>query len=282
MFGALTRWIKRKPAKMAGQAYVLPSDDPELNPVTVLDDGDDVAASEASIDSPLAANGGDASGSARTRAVAEVREGLGELGAQLRALGQRIQAQTMGQAKLLEALAALPALLREATPGGAAQVLEQVANRVEAGQRETALQVRALVEGLAAQDAQRAAQVQGLVEQMARTQRTQVRQQIIALRAGRAALASQRNHQEELERAQQGKLNALQHENAQNFFRMEERARKSGRQQLAVTAAAALVAIAALAVVVASYAGAFKDSPVAPPPQAERERVVTKDAMLQK
>ena len=118
MFKFVTRMFKKKQAE--AEPYQLPSDDPELNPILVEEDGDEIPAEEVvMLNSRLLApvNPLDpANMSVRTRAVVEMKNGLTDLGQHVRMLGQRLHAQSMGQSRLIEALATLPATLKEVLP----------------------------------------------------------------------------------------------------------------------------------------------------------------------
>jgi chromosome segregation ATPase len=124
MFKFVTR-IFRKRSDNNAPEYRLPSDDPELNPILVEDDGEDLAVHEvAALNSQLLArvNPLDPAGmSVRTRAIVEMKNGLGDLASHIRTLGQRLHAQSMGQSKLIEALSALPQTIKEVIPNGEAQ-----------------------------------------------------------------------------------------------------------------------------------------------------------------
>lgn len=104
--------------------YELPSDDPGVNPVLIQEVGDSIQLQEvASLNSQLLAPAQiDGSGmSVRTMAVFEMKNGIHDLSDHVRALGQRLHAQSMGQAKLVEVLTGLPAILKDALPDKHAQ-----------------------------------------------------------------------------------------------------------------------------------------------------------------
>lgn len=323
MLQRITRWFRRKQNTARVDApYVLPSDDPEVSPI-VVEEPDEVQVAEvASLNSALLSRiTPDQTGySVRTRAVIEMKNGLGDLGAHVRSLGQRLQAQTLGQARLLEALTNLPTMLREVIPNGEEQnralaamklaldeqadanrqfvealkplpefvraagdlpetarkqvsALEQLTEQIQSGNtaaREQSEQVKIMVETMAQNDATKGQQVHGMVEQLTRFQRAQLKQQIGAIKAGQEALASQRRHQAELERNQQSRLNLIQREQAQVYLKLEEHFRSSARRQLLVTGLAAVLAIGALVFVALLAVGALGDDK--PAPQAEIER----------
>lgn len=332
MLKRLTGWFRRKaPASTTQSQYVLPSDDPEVSPIPIEDASDVQMAEVASLNSRLLSPvGTDAAGwSVRTRAIVEMKNGLGDLGSHVRSLGQRLQAQTMGQQRLLEALTNLPMMLRDVIPSGEEQTkalaamkmaldeqadanrqfvealkplpefvraaanlpeaakkqmwaLEKLTEQLEAGNREATeqgQQVKVLVESLAENNGKNAQQMQGMVEQLTRFQRAQLKQQAAALRGGQAALASQRKHQIEMEKSQQSRLSAIAHTQAQSLHRLEENFRRSTRTQLAVTAAAALLAVLALAAVAFVLStGSGSDTPR----QAEAERNIPPGAVVSK
>lgn len=119
MLKFVTKMWKKNEDGIDGESYELPSDNPELNPVLVEDDGDEVPEEEVvSLNSRLLApiSLDDAGMSVRTRAIVEMKNGLTDLGAHIRSLGQRLHAQSMGQAKLIEALSGLPQTLKEIMP----------------------------------------------------------------------------------------------------------------------------------------------------------------------
>jgi hypothetical protein len=112
MFKFVTRLFQKKPAE---PAYQLPSDDPGVNPI-VVDESEDIPMEEVvALNSrllmPVAPEM-----SARSRAVVEIKTGLNDLGQHIRCLGQRLHAQSMGQAKLIEALSTLPETLKGVLP----------------------------------------------------------------------------------------------------------------------------------------------------------------------
>ncbi|MBZ0138041.1 MAG: hypothetical protein K8I27_16920 [Planctomycetes bacterium] len=117
MFKKLTRMFRKKTSHEA--PYELPSDNPELNPILVEDDDEIPSEEVVMLNSRLLApvNPMDPAGmSVRTRAVVEMKNGLTDLGSHIRMLGQRLHAQSMGQAKLIEALSNLPATLKDVLP----------------------------------------------------------------------------------------------------------------------------------------------------------------------
>lgn len=333
MLQRITRWFRRsKPAAQVSAPYELPSDDPSISPI-VVEERDEVQLAEvASLNSALLSRvmPDPAGVSVRTRAVVEIKSGLEDLGSHVRSLGQRLQAQTMSNARLIEALSNLPQMLREVIPSSEEQnrvlaamkmamdeqseanrqfidalkplpefvkaaadlpetarkqvaALEQMTSQLEQGNnaaREQGEQVKVMVETLAQQNADKGQQVQGMVENLARYQRAQLRQQVNALKAGQEALASQRRHQAELERTQQSKLNLIQREQAQNFLRLEEHFRTGARRQLVITGIAAALAIGALVFVALLASGVFRGEK--PAPQAETERNIPADAVVEK
>jgi hypothetical protein len=117
MFKFVTRLFRKQPAEIA--EYQLPSDDPGLNPI-VVEETEEIPMEEVvALNSRLLApvNPLDpANMSARSRAVVEIKTGLNDLGDHIRSLGQRLHAQSMGQAKLIEALSALPETLKSVLP----------------------------------------------------------------------------------------------------------------------------------------------------------------------
>jgi hypothetical protein len=120
MFKFVTRMFKKTEDAQPEETYQLPSDDPEVNPILVEDDGEEIPAEEVvMLNSRLLApvNPQDPSSmSVRTRAVVEMKNGLNDLGSHIRMLGQRLHAQSMGQAKLIEALSTLPGTLQQVLP----------------------------------------------------------------------------------------------------------------------------------------------------------------------
>lgn len=272
MLGRMTRWLRRKPAPSA--PYALPTDDPELTPLHVSGDSAAAAPLEDTAE-PLPAS--------RVQAIEEMKAGISDLGAQVRMLAQRLQAQNIGNARLLEALQGLPSALREAMPGGAehagalaamTQALDQQAqaNAKLAQILEPLPQLATLLPQTASRQLQ-------AMEQVARHQRAQLRQNVIALRAGKEALASQRKHQHELETSQQSRLAAIQHEGAQGLYRLEQGLRRGRNVQLAVSGAAALAAITALLLAAFAFSGRLTPQEQ-PDTQAEQQRVVPQDAMV--
>ena len=117
MFKKLTRMFRKKQEE---PTYELPSDNPEINPILIEDDGEEIPPEEVvMLNSRLLApvNAQDPSSmSVRTRAVVEMKNGLTDLGDHIRMLGQRLHAQSMGQAKLIEALSGLPETLKDVLP----------------------------------------------------------------------------------------------------------------------------------------------------------------------
>jgi hypothetical protein len=112
MFKFVTRLFQKKAAE---PAYQLPSDDPELNPI-VVDESEDIPMEEVvALNSRLLAPVVPEM-SARSRAVIEIKTGLNDLGDHIRSLGQRLHAQSMGQAKLIETLSMLPETLKGVLP----------------------------------------------------------------------------------------------------------------------------------------------------------------------
>lgn len=114
-------WKKKEDEEIETQeGYELPSDNPELNPVLVEDDGEEIPEEEVvTLNSRLLApvNPLDTSGmSVRTRAIVEMKNGLSDLGGHIRMLGQRLHAQSMSQAKLVDALSGLPDTLKQVLP----------------------------------------------------------------------------------------------------------------------------------------------------------------------
>ncbi|MEZ5993638.1 MAG: hypothetical protein R3E76_14990 [Planctomycetota bacterium] len=120
MFKFVTRMFKKDETAQQEETYELPSDNPEVNPILVEDDGEEIPAEEVvMLNSRLLApvNPLDpANMSVRTRAVVEMKTGLNDLGSHIRMLGQRLHAQSMGQARLIEALSSLPATLQQVLP----------------------------------------------------------------------------------------------------------------------------------------------------------------------
>jgi hypothetical protein len=275
MFGTISRWLRRRPADEAAGRYVLPSDDPEVSPITVADESAELLPAEIE---PLSEPAGPPQ-----PAVAAVQDGLAELASQVRTLGQRVQAQAMTNARLLEALQALPAALRGAIPGGAehAQALGALRDAIA----ENAANNARLCEGLAplkqlADLPARAGEQVSALQQVARHQRRQLKQQVVALRAGKAALESQRKHYAEIETTNQARLAAMQHESAQNFFKLEQNLRRGSRMQLAATCAAIVLALAALAG--AAFAWTPSKEGAEPARHAEKKRSIPRDTLVQK
>lgn len=120
MLSFITRLFKKRPASMRVN-YVLPSDNPDDNPVFVAD-GDSVELTEvASLNSRLLAPVdpmGMGGVSVRTRALIEMKNGFQDLATHVRSLGQRLHSQSMGQSRLIETLTKLPTMLREVIPNG--------------------------------------------------------------------------------------------------------------------------------------------------------------------
>lgn len=323
MLQRITRWFRRnKSGAPVETPYTLPSDDPEVSPILVEDRSEVQLAELSTLNSALLARvPAESPGySVRTRAVVEIKSGLEDLGSHVRSLGQRLQAQTLSNARLIETLANLPQMLREVIPSSEEQTralaamklaldeqaeanrqfvdalkplpefvkaaanlpetarkqmwaLEQLTSQLEAGNnaaREQSDQVKVMVETLVTQDAEKGARMQGMVENLARYQRAQLRQQVGAIKAGQEALASQRRHQAELERTQQSRLNLIQREQARNFERLEQHFRVGTRRQMIVTGVAAALAIGALVFVAMLAAGMIGGDK--PSPQAEAER----------
>ncbi len=114
MFSMIKRMFRRKPSTVAD--YQLPSDDPELNPILIEDDSEIQLQEVATLNSRLLAPVEQTGMSARTMAVVEIKNGLGDLASHIRVLGQRLHAQSMGQSKLIEALSNLPQTIKEVIP----------------------------------------------------------------------------------------------------------------------------------------------------------------------
>lgn len=123
MLNFMTKMFRKK--EETTEDYSLPSDDPELNPILVEDEEAQLSQREvASLNSQLLipASQLDATGmSVRTRAVVEMKHGLNDLASHIRVLGQRLHAQSMGQAKLIEALSSLPQTIKQAVPNAQEQ-----------------------------------------------------------------------------------------------------------------------------------------------------------------
>jgi hypothetical protein len=119
MFKFVTRMMRKNKDHAE---YHLPSDNPEINPILVEEDGEDVTMEEvavlnSSLLTPVMPD--DPAGlSYRTRAIVEMKTGLADLGEHIRLLGQRLQAQSIGQGRLIEALSGLPETLRAVLPQG--------------------------------------------------------------------------------------------------------------------------------------------------------------------
>jgi hypothetical protein len=272
MFGSISRWLRRRSADEAAGRYVLPSDDPELSPITITDQSAELLPAECEL--PL-----EAAPSASVRTVAAVQDGLAELASQVRTLGQRVQAQAMGNARLLEALQDLPNSLRSAMPGGAdhSGALDAMREAMAASAASTARLCEALapLRDLPA----KATEQLTAMRQVARHQRRQLKQQMMALRAGKEVVASQRKHYTEMETTSQSRLGAIQHESAQSFFKLEQHLRRGARMQLAATCAAIVLAVCALAVV---FAQPGSESDTEPAPYAVQQRNIPKDTLVQK
>ena len=122
MFKSLKKMFGRQAAE---PVYQLPSDDPELNPILVTDESPEPGLDEiASLNSQLlvpAIPDNPGAASARSRAIVEMKTGLQDLGTHIRSLGQRLHAQSMAQAKLVDALSTLPQTLKEIIPNGEEQ-----------------------------------------------------------------------------------------------------------------------------------------------------------------
>lgn len=120
MLSFITRIFKKRPVSMRVN-YVLPSDNPDANPVLV-NDGDSIEIAEvASLNSRLLAPVdpmGLGGVSVRTRALIEMKNGFQDLSTHIRSLGQRLHAQSLGQSRLIETLTKLPTMLREVIPNG--------------------------------------------------------------------------------------------------------------------------------------------------------------------
>lgn len=276
MFGSITRWLRRKPSDEVESRYVLPSDDPELNPITISDESAELLPAEIE---PLSAP----APSASARTVAAVQDGLAELASQVRTLGQRVQAQAIGNARLLEALNALPTALRDAMPGGADHTGALNAMRdalaENASTHSRLCEALTPLQHLAAMPAKAEAQLETM-KQVARHQRRQVKQQMIAMRAGKEVIASQRKHYAEMETSSQARLGAIRHESAQNFFKLEQHLRRSTRMQLAATCAAILLALGSLTAAAIAFNSGTPEP--APTRQAVDERNFPKDTLVQK
>jgi chromosome segregation ATPase len=204
----------------------------------------------------------------------------------LAAMKLALDEQAEANRQFVEALKPLPEFVRAAAnlPETARKqmwALEQLTSQLEQGSnaaREQGEQVKVMVETLVQQNAEKGAQVQGMVENLARYQRAQLRQQVNALKAGQEALASQRRHQAELERAQQSRLNLIQRQQAQSFERLEEHFRSGARRQMVITGIAAVLAIGALVFAALVASGVFGGSK--PAPQAEAERRIPAGAVV--
>ncbi|KAA0213185.1 hypothetical protein EDM80_08495 [bacterium] len=124
--------------------YVLPSDNPDQNPVIVMDeDGIDLT-EVASLNSRLLApvdSLGLSGMSVRTRALIEMKNGFTDLSTHIRSLGQRLHAQSLGQSRLIETLTKLPTMLREVIPNGEEQTKALAALKVALDEQACANQV---------------------------------------------------------------------------------------------------------------------------------------------
>lgn len=120
MLSFITRLFKKRPASMRVN-YVLPSDNPDDNPVFVADNDSVELTEVASLNSRLLAPVdpmGMGGVSVRTRALIEMKNGFQDLATHVRSLGQRLHSQSMGQSRLIETLTKLPTMLREVIPNG--------------------------------------------------------------------------------------------------------------------------------------------------------------------
>ena len=273
MLGSITRWLSRKSPRENVARYVLPTDDPELTPITVADESTELSPQDIG---PME------DAIARAPTTGELKQGLGELAVQVRALGQRVQAQNIGHERLLAALEAMPAALKGALPAhaGQAEALRALQAALAANAAANARLCQA-VEPLARASANMplAAKEQlAVLQQVAKQGRRQLAQQRLALRAGRQALAAQRRHHVELETTQQARLAAMQHQNAQGLFTLEKHVRRGARMHFAAACAALLVASAALIGVI-SRPELPAQAPVTN--QAEQERRVPADSSIE-
>ena len=336
MFKFVSRMFRKK--KTGTPEYQLPTDDPELNPILVEEDGDEPLELEmAGVNSQLLAtiNPNDpANMSVRTRAVVEMKNGLSDLASHIRVLGQRLHAQSMGQSKLIEALTLLPQTIKDVMPDGEAQTnalaamklalddqssanrqfvealkplpeyMKQVADLPETARRQMSAitqltdqlersneavkeqgdQVKVMVEKLAEGNDERSMEISATLEQLANLQKTQVKHAALAVKSSELARRSQRRHQAEALTTQQSKLAAMQRDQSRHFNRIEEHFRSSAKKQLALTGVAAGLALGAMALAVLMATGVVKLSDNAPATTATQpaERVVDKDAVVQK
>jgi len=333
MFKFVTRMFKKKPAE--AETYQLPSDDPELNPILV-EDGDEIPAEEVvMLNSRLLApvNPLDPAGmSVRTRAVVEMKNGLTDLGQHVRMLGQRLHAQSMGQARLIEALSSLPATLKEVLPNmeeqnralGALKLaldeqaeanrtfvdalkplpqfvqatanlpetvkkqmwaINELTRQLEDGNsqaREQSEQVKVMVETLVQGSDAKAAELKSVVEEMNKVQKAQLKQAALAVKSSELARRSQRRHHTEVARTQESRLTTMQQDQSRYFNRIEEHFKRSSRTQFALTGAAMVLALAAMAFAVLMATGVIELPRQSQPTADATERSVDPDAMVSK
>ncbi len=144
MLKFITRLFRKRSSSQPLDKYELPSDNPDSNPVIVVDeDGVDVT-EVASINSRLLASV-DSCGmpgmSVRTRALVEMKNGFQDLATHIRSLGQRLHSQSLGQSRLIETLSKLPTMLREVIPNGEDQTRALCALKIALDDQASANQI---------------------------------------------------------------------------------------------------------------------------------------------
>lgn len=316
MFKKLTRMFRKKQEE---STYELPSDNPEINPILVEDDDEIPPEEVVMLNSRLLApvNPNDPSSmSVRTRAVVEMKNGLNDLGSHIRMLGQRLHAQSMGQAKLIEALSNLPETLKDVLPNAEEQnralgalklaLDEQTdANRTfvdalkplpqfvstMANLPETAKKqmwainelTKQLEEGNT-QAKEQGEQVKVTVEELAKYQKAQLKQAALAVKSNELARRSQRRHHAEISRSQQSRLTALQRDQSRYFNRIDEHFKRSARTQFILTGAAGVIAIAALTFAVLMAGGVIDigGKQAQPTAETQTDRPVDDSAVVSK
>jgi hypothetical protein len=303
MLKLVTRMFKKNTdTEPTTEDYQLPTDDPEVNPILVEDDGDEVPHEEvASLNSQLLApvnKAIDPAGlSVRTRAVVEMQHGLTDLASHIRVLGQRLHAQSMGQSKLIEALTELPDTIKEVLPDMEEQTkalaavklaldeqsdanrtfidalkplpefvksaadlpetarkqivaLNELTKKLDEGNKGTLAQseqVKVMVETIAQESGKSAEEVKSVVSNLTKLQKAQLKQAALAVKSNELARRSQRRHHSEISRNQQNRLAAMQRDQSRHFNRIEEHFKRNSRKQFAVTGAAVVLAVAAVA-----------------------------------
>lgn len=150
--------------------------------------------------------------------------------------------------------------------------------------REQGDQVKVMVETLAEANGEKSEELQKTVEELTKFQKAQLKQAALSVKSSELARRSQRRHHSEVARTQQSRLTAMQRDQSRYFNRIDEHFRRSARTQLVLTAAAGLIAIAALTFAVLMGGGVidFGGKKAQPTAETQVERPSDDNAVVSK